>query len=221
MPEYHQIETYVDFAVSLDESLDRCKQVFATLGWTDPSIGRWLDAVSWDVAEDGIVYSGANGPHIQVVVGKQPLDVRLMLLGWTPQIIPRLDSPCIELAILFDTATIQDLSAWPEVRYKANVGLAVWQLMEQLSRQVMDYGVFFTDEAQDGKAWRELVQDDGREPWEFELAIVSQKFKARFLPVAGPYVAREMANQLWLGRLSSWDRMPWEASNPATGASGQ
>ncbi len=167
-------------------------------------------ATSWDISEDGFVYTGCDGPQLQVSMIDDPLEIRLMLLGWTPKVVPQLSNHCIELDILLETEKIEDQSRFPQLRYRRPVQEFVWYIMEEASMLFSDYGVFFTDESQDGKPWEGILENDPGKAWHFELAIITPSYASRYQPIQRDYFAREHQGQLWLARKLAWSKPPWD-----------
>ena len=205
MPEYHQIETYSDLKSDLSEFRLRCAEFFASLGWLNSAIQEWLDAFSWEISEDGFVYS--TKPHAKIK--HQQFDIQFMLLGWTPKVLPSLTNSCVELEILFETEKIDDHSKIPQIRYTAQAQKAVWHIMREASKHFLDYGIFFTDEAQDTNSLEGLVTRNFEKSWQFELAIINSKYQSCYMPTHPGYFYKTHQEELWLARKFVWDAPPW------------
>lgn len=210
MPEYHQIQTYLNIQSSANEIIEHCRPFFSNLGWLNSDLQNWLSGFAWDVAEDGIVYSGANGINIENQFGNQSLKVRISFLGWTPKIIPSLRKNCLEIDLLIETEEIEDQTSWPQIKYLPEKSWIIWELMKKASIHFEDYGVFFTDEAQGNRPWQGILESDVTKMWQFDLAIVNNKYKGLFTP--SPlleYFAKHESNQLWFARRAVWEIPPW------------
>lgn len=210
MPEYHQIETHINIDQSLTEAIDRLKHFFDHMGWLDKNTQKWLSQFNWEVADDGIVYGSGNDPTFSINVANALFDIRLMLLGWTPKIFPELNIDCLSFEILFETEKVDEQTKYPQIRYKKSAETAVWHLMQSAIPYFPEYGVFFTNEYQDGKPWQGIIENDPSKCWLFELGIVSNQQKHHFVPISTDFFSKEVDDQLWLARKSSWDQPPWE-----------
>lgn len=209
MPEYHQIETYLDIRNTFEEAISNCASFFNELGWLNSDFRDWLSSVSWDVAEDFIVYSGTHGPTIENLVGDEMLKIRVIFLGWTPKAIPSLRNNCLKLELLIETEEIEDQTSWPQIKYLPKKSAFIWALMKKASNHFEDYGVFFTDEAQDGRPWKGIIENNETKKWQFDLAIVGDKYKALFIPSPPMFFTKFESNKVWLARRTVWEKPPW------------
>jgi hypothetical protein len=206
MPEYHQIETYIDLKSDFSEVKLKCAEFFKSLGWLNSGVQEWLDTFSWEISEDGFVYSTKSHPKIR----HQQFDIQLMLLGWTPKVFPSLATNCVELEILFETEKIDDLSKIPQIRYTKQAQNVVWHIMREANKHFQDYGIFFTDEAQDTNSWEGIIGHNFEKSWQFELAIINSKYKSRYTPTHPEYFQKTHRDELWLARKFVWDAPPWD-----------
>ena len=113
MPEYHQIEIYIDLKSDLAEVKSICSAFFEKVGWLNPFVQEWLDDFAWNISDDGIGY----GPQLESPVKHHQYDINLGLLIWTPKILSGLKTNCVELDIRFETEKIEDHSRIPQIRY--------------------------------------------------------------------------------------------------------
>ena len=208
MPEYHQIETYATIKNDVRDNIATCKKFLQELGWLSSEIENWLNGFIWSVSDDGFVYANLS-PKINIILLGESMDVQLMLLGWTSKIIESLPCSCLGFEILLETEKIDDLSRHPEIRYKENFRKTVWDVMKKASKFYPEYGVFFTDEVQDGRTWESFFDKDSEKIWQFECAIIPSQTKQHFNLPNDNFFSKETEKQLWLARKFVWDEPLW------------
>lgn len=206
MPEYHQIQTYLEFGLDFGAAINQVKMFLDHLGWLDLALQTWIENCEWDVADEVIVYSGALGREISANIVGETLSIHVILLGWTPKIIPELTTNCLELDLLFLTEDIEDDLALPKIRYYPGAAGSIWHLMQAMWNLFPSYGVFFTDEVQDGKPWQGILAEDDTKLWQFDLAILGSRYQGLYHPPRPGYFATKMEDQLWLARRFAWDK---------------
>ena len=212
MPEYHNIEAYADLGKhSLLDVKNNIAQILTEMGCEQKVLADWLEAVQkWEHAEDGVVYSGSNGPRMSFSFSGNTFDVRFVVLGWTPKTFPELNNDWLAFELLFETDKIDDSLDPKLIRYKQEAQPVIWYLLKLFAQYFPDLGVFFTDEYQDGRAWSGLTKNASVKYWDFEAAIIQVPIQDRYKPVANGYFSQNSNGQLWLARKSSWETPPWQ-----------
>lgn len=211
MPEYHQIETYTTIKQDAKNYLAVYKEFLHESGWLNSEIEEWLNRCVWSNSNDSFEYPGLS-PKIEVGLLSKSINIQFMFLRWTPEIIKNLPHNCLRFDIVFETQLIDDLSRNPEIRYTKNAQKIIWDVMNQASKFFPEYGIFFTDEAQDGVAWASLVDKESAKSklWQFECAIISNETKEDFHLPNQDFFSKDTGNQLWLARKFVWDKPLWE-----------
>jgi hypothetical protein len=209
MPEYHQIETYTRIEQDISNHIAVCKDFLYELGLWNTEIENWLNGfVSYD-SDDSFGHSVLS-PKMKIAIGDQPIDVQVMLSLWTINTIKNLENDLLRFDVIFETQNIDDESRNPEIRYTEDAQKIVWNLMEKASKFFPEYGVFFTDEAQDGVSMESILSNVSKKLWQFECAIISNNIKERFALPNDDFFFKETENHLWLARKFVWDNPIWE-----------
>jgi len=212
MPEYHNIEAYADLGKhSLDDVKNNIARILTEMGCEQKILTEWLNTIQkWEYAEDGIVYSGSNGPLINFPFLGGVFQVRFVVLGWTPQVFPKLTNDWLAFELLFETDKIDDTLDLKLIRYKQEAQPVIWYLLKLFAQYFPDLGAFFTDEYQDGRVWHGIAEHVSETCWDFEAAIIQIPIQDRYKPVANGYFSQISNGQLHLARKSSWEIPPWQ-----------
>lgn len=206
MPEYHNLEAYARHAAAAPFSagVERYRGVLRAIGCHDARVEAWLAGIRWEPGEGGFVYGGGHDPWVEFTAGGARLRAGPHLIGYA--------SPAgdvwVQYGLLFETEDLQRGSSFGAWEYRDGIGRAVWSLMRRFGAAFPELGVFFTDEAQDGRAWEGVMQgSDAR--WQFDLAWIAPGGAGRFAPVPDSFYHEEIGGALALAPRSAWKEPPW------------
>lgn len=154
MSEYSQIQTYIrtnsenfkyvikQFAEVLS-SLELDAEYFASVKDWEQLNHLWVDGD----AEEQIINNNGYQLHI-----------RPFVTGWTPAERKELDDTWLEVSLLFLTADVVNRIGQLKEEHKS----LLWIAMERFSKQFKEVGVFFTNEATDGRPWEAIISGKKR-----------------------------------------------------------
>jgi hypothetical protein len=203
MPELHNIQAYLSLANrGFADAIDLFRQRLVQLGLAT----REIEAVFWSTADDGMSYSRHEDWQVVRLVGGS-IDAIPYVLGWTPRVIPALNTNWLEVGFWLRSADISGSSP-TDWRYLPDRVAALFELCAALLPLSLDAPIFLTDEAQDGKPWDAFVASEGA-PWAFDLAIVSEAVRWPTAPLPDGFVAAPLSGGRAIARASIWPRLPW------------
>jgi hypothetical protein len=213
MPAYHQIEVYFSLSAGLESVKQRFAAACRDLGWDFLLMDAWIHRLTWTVQNDGWVDTNDWGcPPLLLSIGSLDFPVSCVRYGW---ILPQLDVACLAWDILIESALIE-ISTPPTWAYRPGVIPAIWTIMQQImSRARPEYGIFWTNEVQDGQAWRALVEGGHRDRWQFDLAIVPTAFWSPMASLHPAFVTHRHGPDQWIAARRVGSELSWIEDGPA------
>lgn len=209
MPEYIQIQTYArGNRETFPEILRRYQAVLRKIGCSDDRVSRWLNELRWPILDEdsfGDIFASPfilfpDSPKALTCAG---MDVTLYMV--TPvQSIEDLP-PWIGFNLLFDTTTLRINSG---TVYKPGLGGILWQIMRELVASFHEIGVYLTDEWQENRSWRAIVEDQG-EPWSFDLGIFPKELADSFAKVPAGFQGTVVPQGFAFAQVNRWKTLPW------------
>jgi hypothetical protein len=208
MPEYAQVQTYA----TCDEHtftniLHRYKTTLEQIGCDDQRVMTWLTQLTWPYSDDsfGDIYaypfilSPGNITEIECVGMDVSLYVRSAAISIEEQ------PAWVAFNLLFDAATLKEHAI---STYKAGSGGSLWHIMSELAATFREVGVYFTDEWQDNRSWRAVVEGTG-DPWLFDLAIFPRELANHFEMVPPGFQGTVVEQGFGFAQANRWETLPW------------
>jgi hypothetical protein len=169
MPAYHQIEVYIDLAPECRPVWERLIALGTDRSWMPPIIVHWLrdqrEAANSGADDGRLVQPTAHSPRFNLVLGDRPVSVWWLLSGW---VSPDVSAAWLTWQLMVDYESVH---AGPD-GYRPGVLTDIWAIMAEISAQLPDAVIFWTDEVQDGVAWNAIAHADRTACWQFDLAII-------------------------------------------------
>ncbi|EFH87684.1 hypothetical protein [Ktedonobacter racemifer] len=214
MATYAQIQTYAIYEDQEDfaELLTRYQDTLKELGCDDQDVLAWLDEITWPESEEesfGDIYPATF--TLRPAQGK-PITCAGIDVSLYPNIgVPTLDEepqPWIGINLQFeDEALLTETGA----TYKPEVGAGIWHILRVLAKNFSELGVYFTEEWQENRSWRSIVEEAG-DPWAFDLAIFPRKLAAYFEAIPAGYEGTVADEGFGFAQSNRWSPLPWKAA---------
>jgi hypothetical protein len=80
--------------------------------------------------------------------------------------------------------------------------------MSELAATFREVGIYFTDEWQDNRSWRAVVEDAG-DPWLFDLAIFPRELAEHFKMVPAGFQGTVVERGFGFAQSNRWETLPW------------
>ncbi len=151
MPEYCQIECYVEVGeTGLPSILERYRTVLERLTGDLATAGELIAAFPIEAALNKSLIHPRERPRLRLKGPGPRLTVEPILLGWRATGRAMLQRPKLELSLLFHAEEIweDDGSA-----YRVEAAAQLWRAVHTFFL-AFNRPVFFTNEANEGKAWQ-------------------------------------------------------------------
>ena len=170
-------------------------------------------ALTWPQTDDdsfGDIYASPFMlfPDSPKVLQCEGMDVTL----YTITAVQRLEelSPWIGLNLLFDSNTLRSS---PGTIYKPGVGTTLWRIMGELIASFPEIGVYLTDEWQENRTWRAIIEEHG-EPWSFDLGIFPREVADHFTKVPAGFKGTVVPQGFAFAQANRWQTLPWSGTKP-------
>lgn len=209
MPEYAQIQTYAECDEDAFYNMtEQYRGVLEQLKCTNTAMLDWLTDMQWPTSDDddfGDIYAASFTltPHDAQPILCAGMDVAI----YTAIPVHSLEEqfPWVGINILFDMA---DLHADSTSVYKAGVGASLWQIMGELAQVFHEVGVYFTNEWQENRSWRAIIEDT-REPWSFDLGIFPRELADHFSHIPVGFQGTVTPQSFGFAQTNRWLTLPW------------
>ncbi|MGC5776303.1 hypothetical protein [Paenibacillus pabuli] len=209
MPEYSQIQTYLkcdnnnikEIMTDFINALNKC-------GINDAEIISDFSRLEWQIDEDGSMYVSGGDETKEHMIDGQRLHIRPFVMGWTSKNIKQLQQSWLEVSLLFWTEEIVQNSFNYVLREEYRP--VIWKLMNVFSHLPNQSGVYFTNEATDGRPWEALIQNDSDNIWMFD-AVIMNKVKMDFYQVIDEsrFFSNVQEKEILIARKETWLNVPW------------
>jgi len=209
MPEYSQIQTYLkcdnsnikEIMTDFIHALNKC-------GINDAAIINDFNRLEWQIDEDGSLYVNGGDTTKELMIDEQWLHIRPFVMGWTSKSIKELKQSWLEVSLLFWTEEIvQDSFNYVlKEKYRS----MIWKLMNIFSHFPNQSGVYFTNEATDGRPWEALIQNDSDNMWMFDAVIMNKKNMDFYEGIdESIFFSNVQEKEILIARKETWVKEPW------------
>lgn len=213
MAEFHNLQCYAVLdSRSFPDVVSRFGAVLRACGVRDARVEEFLRTLAPERWEEGFSFTGHHA-WVEFASAEFPLRAAPHVLGYTPDAFPGQDRRWLEVGLLFETEELQTGSSFSTREYKPGLGSAIWNLMKHFGPAFGDIGVFFTDEAQDGRPLQGIL-DETSSRWEFDLAWIPEKNARLFLPIPDAFVPQSVPGGVGIARKAAWSDPPWHVLRP-------
>lgn len=207
MPAYHQIEIYIDLTPGLPLVVERLIALGEDRPWMPPIIAHWLrdqaESANFSVDDDGLARHTAHSPRFNLLLGDRPVPVWWLLSGWVSSDV----SAWLTWQLMVEYESVNARPAG----YRPGVLTDIWAIMAEISAQLPNAVMFWTDEVQDGVAWNAIAHADRTACWQFDLAIIPAAYGALYEPPHPAFVQHGAGSVQWVAA-RSLGPPPWATS---------
>ncbi|MCE5172527.1 hypothetical protein LQV63_24950 [Paenibacillus profundus] len=141
-------------------------------GIKDAEIISAFSGLEWEMDEDGAIYVSEGEVTKELMIAGQLIHIRPFVMGWTSKSYKELQQSWLEVSLLLWTEEIVQCHFDYVLREEHR--LVIWKLMNAFSDFPIQAGVYFTNEATDGRPWEALMQNDLDNIWMFDAAIINK-----------------------------------------------
>ncbi|MFU1796243.1 hypothetical protein ACM1RC_20465 [Paenibacillus azoreducens] len=212
MPEYSQIQTYIKCDQSnIKEIMHDFINTLNECGIKDAQIISAFSGLEWEMDEDGSMDVSGGEVTKELVIGGQLLHIRPFVMGWTSKTIQELQQSWLEISLLFWTEEI--IQCQFDYVLREEHRSVIWKLMQEFSHFPNQSGVYFTNEATDGRPWEALVQNELDNIWMFDAAIINKGNMNYYQAIdESIFFSNLQENELLIARKETWVKEPWRNS---------
>jgi len=209
MPEYSQIQTYIKCDQSnIKEVMYDFINILNDCGIKDAELISAFCGLEWEMDEDGSMYVSGGEDTGEFMIAGQLVHIRPFVMGWTSKSIKELNQSWLEVSLLFWTEEIVQCSF--DYILKEEHRSLIWKLMNIFSYFPNQTGVYFTNEATDGRAWLALIQNDFDNIWMFDAAIINKGSMNFYQGLdESIFFSNYQENELLMARKQTWIKEPW------------
>ncbi|WP_042203227.1 hypothetical protein [Paenibacillus camerounensis] len=209
MPEYSQIQTYLKCDQNNFYSI--IKNFSVTLNSLGLDAKYFTNELEWEYTDEENSHVG-GGDYAQLLDNNgNPLHIRPYVMLWTPQVISELQESWLEVSLLFGSEEIVFNSSTGQLKDEHKSLL--WAMMKHFSEQFKESGVYFTNEATDGRPWEALVCGAQDNMWAFDAAILPKHLFDVYRDSPKEMYLKKKGNMLCFARKSIWTSEPWHNKN--------
>ncbi|MCG7406518.1 hypothetical protein MH117_03745 [Paenibacillus sp. ACRRX] len=209
MPEYSQIQTYIKCdQTNIKEIMHDFINVLHDCGIKDAEIVSTFRGLEWEMDEDGSMYVSEGEDTKELMMDGHLLHIRPFVMGWTSKSIKELQQSWLEVSLLFWTEEIVQSSY--DYVLREELRSVIWKVLTAFSHLPNHSGVYFTNEAADGRPWEALMQNDLDDIWMFDAAIIN-KGNMNYDQVIDEaiFFSKLQENELFIARRETWIKEPW------------
>jgi len=206
MPEFSPVQTYVKFIKNLTNILSKFINALIEIGYNGDSLQEQFSKLTWEHSDNGFIYISTSMKTERVFFRDVSLNLTPHLMGWTPEVIPKLKETWLELSLLFETEEI--IKDFNTLTLKDEVKLPIWESMKLLSKYFWETGVYLTNEATDGRPWEAII-GEGQDFWSFDAAILPNIYDKYYLIPPLDFVKESNNDKLLIVNKLIWGNEPW------------
>ncbi len=209
MPEYSQIQTYIKCDQNnIKEVMNDVINTLNECGIKDAKIISDFCGLEWEVDEDGSMYVSGGDETREFMFAGQLIHIRPYVMEWTSKSIKKLQQSWLEVSLLFWAEEIVQCSF--DYVLKEEHRSVIWKLMTTFSQLHNQTGVYFTNEATDGRPWEALIQNDLNSIWMFDAAIINKASMNCYQALdESIFFSNYQENDLLIARKQTWIKEPW------------
>jgi len=179
MPEYSQIQTYIRCnKETFKDKMEQFQLLLNEIGFSDNYILEGFNNIEWIEEDNGFVYTGCDFKEEALSYEKFSLNLRPLVLRWTPRISEDIKECWLEVSLLFNTEDL--ISNYNNSNLKDEISKIIIGYMMSFSKFFNETGVYFTNEDTDGLPWEALT---GMEDylWAFNIAVIPSNLESIYL----------------------------------------
>jgi len=206
LPEYSHIQTYVKWNQNnFSEVINYFSQALSDMNIDNAYFSTEL---VWELSDNGFMYVGGGANSKEYCINNQLLHIRPYIMGWTPEVIEELNESWLEIDLLLWTEEIE--LDYRMGQLKDPYKLIIWDLLEGISNRFTETGVYFTNEATDGKPWESLIMNNENELWSFDAAIIPIFLFEKYKDINEEnFFYDYIGDKLYIARKLVWNIKPW------------
>jgi len=209
MPEYSQVQTYIKCDQSnIKEIMLDFISTLNDCGIQDAEVISSFNGLEWVIDEDGSKYVSGGEVTKELMIAGQLIHIRPFVMGWTSKVFKELQQSWLEVSLLLWTEEIVQCHSDYVLREEHRS--VIWKLMNAFSHFSNQSGVYFTNEATDGRPWEAFVQNDLENIWMFDAAIINKDIMKYYEAIdESIFFSNLQDNELLIARKETWITEPW------------
>ncbi len=207
MPEYSQIQTYIKYnEETFNEVLIKARDLFLEFGINKNLLDNWIKDISWKVEDNGFVYTGCNFKPQKI--NCLNTDIELQICPLISGFLPEEFYYVVKIELLFHTDEIEYSRT---NKLTKEIGQIIWKSLNKFWDYFKETGIYFTDEAQDGRALDTIHSNNSKDLYEFDLAIIPNKYEKLYENISTEFTCKKLSDALVIARTCRWETLPWDA----------
>ncbi|GAV11706.1 hypothetical protein [Paenibacillus sp. NAIST15-1] len=210
MPEYSQVQTYIKCDQSnIKEIILDFISTLNDCGIKDAEMISAISGLEWALDEDGSMYVSGGEVTKEIIIAEQLIHIRPFVMGWTSKSFKALQQSWLEVSFLLWTEEI--VQSQLDYVLREEHRSVIWKLMNSFSQHLPNQsGVYFTNEATDGRPWEAFVQNDLENIWMFDAAIINKDIMKYYEAIdESIFFSNLQDNELLIARKETWIKEPW------------
>ncbi|WP_028609789.1 hypothetical protein [Paenibacillus harenae] len=201
MSEYSQIQTYIKSNPEIfKDVIKQFAEVLNSLGLDSKYFTTEQD---WELLHT--LWVGGEAEEQLFNNDGYQLHIRPYVTGWAPEERKELQDIWLEVSLLFLTVDIENRIGQLKDEHKA----LIWVMINKFSKEFKESGVYFTNEATDGRPWEALICGEKEGMWEFDAAILPRYLSHKYEVYPTEMFFNINENTIFVARKSLWKSEPW------------
>ena len=188
--------------------LQRYVKMLQAAGFSTQGLEERLASITWEPDGSGFGFLGNPLTDDLTTLSGESLAVRPYVLGYTDATIEELETPWVQLSLVFEGHMVELMMNSVSGKMRAGANTIIWETAQQFSGEFHESGVFFNDSPTVNEPWYSLSGREG-DLWAFDLALIPTQLAPQFWPVPEGYAYIHLSETLGLARLISWEVVPW------------
>lgn len=196
MPEYSHVQTYV--RCNQDNFIQIIKEFRDTLlsiGFDSEYLESSFADLEWKIEDDGFVYCGCSCETKRINFNGIEVNIRPYIMGWTPNVLPKLTESWVEICLLFESEEI--IENFENRRIREDIQGVLLNIMKIFSCKFFETGIYFTDEIMDGVPWESIFGENDN-LWGFDAAIVRTDMNDIYCPTYNDFIKKIMDDKIYI-----------------------
>ena len=205
MPELSNIQTYEKInGLNFKPTLERFSKVLRNINLWNEAIEDAFKKFEWKIEENGFVYFPTE--HLKLTFSKiLGVEIRPLIMAYTPEIDDTFKDNWIVCEFLIEA---EKLRSFENGEFYDTTYQLVKFLTLEMQKEFKQTGVYFTDEAQDGKDFDGIRNNDFARLWQFDYALIPFELESFYISKPENFGMKKGKNGFELWNMDRWKEMP-------------
>lgn len=202
MPAYISIQCFTKYnKETFSNLLNGFRLALQDLGFPEYYIATHVDKVTWELSDNGFMYTGCNMPSEKINFNDNYFSIRPLIMGFTPEGCEGLQENWIEFALQFDEDEVTE--GYRNGEMYDCIKKLIWTASNLLSKYFSDTAVYLTDEATDAFPWEALL-GLYENIYSFDLAIVPRSYSEVYKHIPDEFKRVELNDKIYIAHMMTW-----------------